>query len=497
MLDLLGDYIPYFRELNSTQLKLVEKITKQYSCKSGDIVYLQGEYCQNWIIVSSGKFISKKRVNDTITEENIILEGESFDFVPTIEHSVTESSLEALTESSVLVIDILGLKKLAKRNPILISLIKTQLADQEANLWENSLMRQKNLKQNYIFRKSFFWSLLKISPLTIMTIILSLFVNNFVTNSNKGYWVLALLGSSFIVTILYYLNSLLCYIELNKELIIKRQISLKKISSVNNSIPMDKVLGVKVTFKNRALKILNIGEITVDSPMDNLALNGIYNPKAVVNEIDSFRFNNVSVDKAIELSSFKYLFSKQNGLFYIENQLENDDISIFSFRKSIVIFLLKAMPPFIVFLLSSIGLHFIFNDIRIFYINIPTVLLIFWHYRDWSNDRYAFEGDKVIDIEKTPLWGKESRIVADINSIQGIKKEQKNFFEILFNFGNIEVDIMGSKIVYPSINNPDKVIDNLYLVKKYYLSKKESLDKMQRQEEFLNYTKYYQELTKQ
>lgn len=131
-----------------------------------------------------------------------------------------------------------------------------------------------------------------------------------------------------------------------------------------------------------------------------------------------------------------------------------------------------------------------------FIINIPTTFMLLWHFIDWINDRYAFEGDKIIDIEKKPFLGKEKRIEADIKSIQSIKKEQKNIFEILFNFGNIEIVTFGGKITYPSINNPDKVIDNLYLVKKYFYSKEETKNKLQRQEEFLNYTKYYQELTK-
>ena len=138
-----------------------------------------------------------------------------------------------------------------------------------------------------------------------------------------------------------------------------------------------------------------------------------------------------------------------------------------------------------------------FLDLKVLFLLTPIFFIIWWLIVDWLNDKYAFEGDKIIDIEKKkPLFGKEVRIEADLVSIQSVKKIQKNIFEILFNFGNIEITILGGKIIYPSINNPDKVIDNLYLVKKYYFSKEENRSRVLRQEEFLNYTEYYQELAK-
>ncbi|OQY39514.1 MAG: hypothetical protein B6229_03575 [Spirochaetaceae bacterium 4572_7] len=138
----------------------------------------------------------------------------------------------------------------------------------------------------------------------------------------------------------------------------------------------------------------------------------------------------------------------------------------------------------------------VLHNWKYFLFNIFSLSYFLWHLGDWLNDRYAFEGAKVVDIEKKPLWGKERRIEADLVSVQSIRKEQKNFIELLFNYGTIEIETLGGKIIYPFIHNPDRVIENLYLVKQYYYSMQESRNKIERQEEFLNYTKYYQELSK-
>ncbi len=498
MVNLRRDFIPFFRELSDKQLQHIEQISKVYSCKNGDIVYLQGEFCQNWIIVNSGSFMTRTKDEDVLIDESIILEGQSFDFESTIHNSVTTKSLEAIGESSILVIDILGLKKMAKKNPVILSLIKLQLTDSETHVWNDSILKVDKItkKLHFKIKRSFMWSVIKVVP-PILALGIVLFVLTIMfKNLNNSLLSVIYLVFSLLSLLIYYLNSKLTYIELNREVAVRKEFSVLKFAKKNVSIPLDKIQSTKISYKNRIYRILKIGEITMASLEESLILEGIYNPGKSIDDINKYKFSRVNIDKAIELSSFKYLFSKKNGLFYLESQLERDENSMFSFRKSIIYFLVRGLPPFVVFTASSILLYKLFNNTNVLFMNIPSAGILLWYFIDWINDKYAFEGDKVIDIEKKPLFGKEKRIEADITSIQSIKKEQKNIFEILLNYGNIEIVTFGGKIIYPSINNPDKVIDNLYLVKKYYYSKLESQNKLERQEEFLNYTKYYQELTK-
>lgn len=489
MLNLNGDSIPYFRELNKTQLTKIESISKLYTCKNGDVIFLQGELCQSWIIVNEGSLLCRKRVDETVVEEEIILSGDSYDFESTIKNNVTSKSLEAIEDCSILVVDILGLKKIAQKNPIIISLIKIQLSDKYESIWEDNILKKEKKVPgyNYIIKKCWLWTFIRVFPITLITIG-SLFFLPFL----KVYFILV----CALAHLLYFLNSRLSYLEINKEIAFKREFHLIKISSASQSIPLEKIEGSGIIYTNKLYKLFKLGELTIRSTTVNLTLSGVHNPERVIKEIDNFKFNKINIDKAIEVSTFKNLYCKKNNLFYIESSLEYDQFSIFTFRKSFIYFLVRTLPAFFIFLITSIGLYYLFDIVQIFLLNIPTVLLSIWHFWDWINDKYAFEGDKVIDIEKRPFWGKEQRIVADIFSVQSIYKEQKHLFQILFNYGDIKILTLGGEILYPSINNPNKVINNLYLVKKYYHSRKENLEKQERQEEFLNYTKYYQELSR-
>ncbi|MGL1893773.1 MAG: cyclic nucleotide-binding domain-containing protein [Spirochaetaceae bacterium] len=498
MLDLKGSYTPYFRELDDSQIKEIEKISTTYQCQSGDIIYLQGEYCQNWVIINSGNFMTRETVDGVVIEEKILLEGQSFDFESTIKNSITSRSLEALGDSSIVVISTLGLKKISKKNPIISSLIKSSLGEYKS-IWENYISKSKSRIESvsYRIKKSLLSVLISSIPLLLMFSLIDFVIFMVFLNGLNFVFFVSLIIIGVFIFLITLVNSRLTFIELNREQIVKREFSVKKISSQYDSIPIEKIQSTSVLYNNRFFRLFRIGEVVIESPTNKISIDGVFRPESVISDISDYTKFTVFIDKAIELASFKLLFSKDKGLFYIESNLERDENSIFTFRKSIVYLLARSLPPFLIFLFSSIGLYVLFQEPRIFYINIPTLILLLWNYRDWGNDKYSFEGDKIIDIEKKPLWGKEIRIEADITSVMSIKKEQKHFLQLLFNYGDIEVDTFGGKIVYPSIYNPDKVIDNLYVVKKYFYSKKENREKIQRQEEFINFTKYYQELTKE
>lgn len=496
MVDLNRTFFHYFRELSEKQLSMVEKICRVYECNNGDMVYLQGEFCQNWIIVNSGSFLSRSKTDENI-EEKILLEGESFNFMSILRNSVTTESLEAVGKSSILVVDILGLKDLAKKKPEIVSLIKLQLESDEALAWEETLFKSSKTGQKRVVkvRRGFLWSLIKALPIALFSgVLTAILLVKFPGNRLiiGGYISLQLL--IYTVHYIYYCFTI---IVLSSDTISRKEFSFKGLVMKTSSMPLEKIDRTKIDYVTRLYKILQLGTLTIESGTEKISLDGVFRPEIFVEKINKSRENIVDVDKAIELSSFKYLYCKKNGLFCLENHFENRDAAMFTFRKSIIYFLVRALPPFILFLFSSIILYYLLRSLMVFLINIPSFCVILWFFTDWINDRYAFEGNKVIDIEKKPLFGKEKRIEAEISSVLSIKKVQKNIIQVIFNYGDIEISTMGGNIIYPSINNPDKVIDSLYLVKKYYYSKEESKKKIDRQDEFINYTKYSQELNRQ
>lgn len=488
MIDLHKDSIPYFRELNCTQLSFIEDISTIYNCKNGDLLLLQGEFCQNWVIIYRGSLLNRKRDGDIVVDEKILLPGDSFDFESIINSSITSSSLEAIEDCSVLVIDILGLKKLAQKYPIPISLIQMQFNEKDSAIWKKYIFNseKKISPLKYKIKKSIILLLIKTLPITVLFLFIFYFVPKFIL-------VLITFWVTFII--LFYVKNSLTYIEINREMVVKKEFFVRRISSINLSVPLE-IIGVgEIVYKSKLYKLMDIGDIYLNSEEGNIEIEGVYRPQYILDKVKKYKCYRTNINKAIELSSFKYLYSRQNGLFSMDSQLESDKNSIFAFKKNIFYFLIRGIPPFFIFLITSIGLYLFFRDLLVFLLNIPSIFILTWYLWDWLNDRYVLEGDKIIDIIKRPFWGKEHRTEADIMSIRSIKKEQRHILQILFNYGDIKVRTLEGEITYPSINNPDKVIDNLYLVKKYYYSKQDNRDKLLGQKEFLNYTKYYQELS--
>lgn len=488
--------LQYFSELNRPQVQKIQSISSVYNCKNGDNVYLQGEFCQNWIIILEGSFVTRKKDGEKILNENILLEGDSFDFHSIMMNSITSSSLESVGDSKLLVVDILGLRRLYKKAPFLISLIREVFTEEEKHAFDISLNNKGDYVRykSYKIRTSIYMLFINQFIFFIGTILLGLLIKSKFDLKNVYYFA----GGLFWLCILIsrYLIKSLTFVEITSDLVSKKSFNILKGSNIHISSPLDKVVGTKILFRSRLYKLLNIGDLIMDTATGDISISGVFNPGRNLIFIENFRINRNAVNSAIDLSSFKNLYCKKNDLFFIESQMEEKGSGNFKFRKSFTVFLFKTFPPMLIFIIISISGYIVFKVPYLLVINLITIVYTLWQLQDWINDKYAFEGSKVIDIEKKPLWGKEKRIEADITSVQSIKKVQKNFIEYLLNYGSIEIETLGENITYPYIHNPDKVIENLYLVKAYYYSKRKSQEKLERQEEFLNYSRYLQELSK-
>lgn len=487
MVDLQKQYIPYFRDLNRTQLDKIRSVTNLYTCRAGDIITLQGEFCQSWIIVYEGSFREKKKGGDNTFSESILLEGDSFDFNSIFKESITTKSLEAIEESSILVLDIIGLRNLAKRRPDILSLIKLSFGEEESNNWELGVMKGDYHKKRdfYRFKCSILYNLLIGLLFLPIPIIVGIFFNKWLLLTSI-LWITGIIVS--------YVHNRMVYIDVNSDFITKSEFRVRKGALINNTIPVDKIDSITVTFKNILFKWCRIGSITVKSSFEELELSGLFKPELIRVTIDMVRNSRISIDNAVEVVSFKQLYCKKEGKFTLPTPLESDINASFQFKKSIVYFFVRVLPPLIIFGVFSSMLFYLFKSYVLFLLNVPSIFITIWHFWDWSNDKYAFEGNRVIDIERRPFWGKEVRLEVDINSIEGIKKDQKHFLQVLFNYGDIELLSMGNRVVYPSISRPDKVIKHLYLFKKYYQYKIEFKQKLDRQEEFFDNSIFYQEL---
>ncbi|GAB4522790.1 MAG: hypothetical protein Fur0018_05000 [Anaerolineales bacterium] len=133
-----------------------------------------------------------------------------------------------------------------------------------------------------------------------------------------------------------------------------------------------------------------------------------------------------------------------------------------TYRKHWLILLYKTWVPGLlilaVFTISIIGW---FNLIA----GLLTIigLSVWWGYQyvDWRNDIYQVTADKLYDVERRPL-GSEHRKEAPLENVLSIKVDRHGFTRILFNFGNVVIDVSGSKFTFNNIFNPAQAQQDIF-----------------------------------
>ncbi|MCE5259815.1 MAG: cyclic nucleotide-binding domain-containing protein [Chloroflexi bacterium] len=82
----------------------------------------------------------------------------------------------------------------------------------------------------------------------------------------------------------------------------------------------------------------------------------------------------------------------------------------------------------------------------------------FWRINDWANDLYIVTDDRIIDIERHPLFLSESRREASLGVIQNVAFKQGNLIAKVFNYGDVVVQTAGpGTFTFMHVPNPRNV----------------------------------------
>ena len=79
-----------------------------------------------------------------------------------------------------------------------------------------------------------------------------------------------------------------------------------------------------------------------------------------------------------------------------------------------------------------------------------------YHYLDWNNDIYQLTADQIVDIERKPL-GEEQKKSAPLDSILSIEHAREGIIELIFNFGDVVINVGQTKFIFRGVYNPDRV----------------------------------------
>lgn len=96
-------------------------------------------------------------------------------------------------------------------------------------------------------------------------------------------------------------------------------------------------------------------------------------------------------------------------------------------------------------------------------VTLATLGWILWAVSDWWNDTYTVTEDRIIDIEKLPLFLSEQRREAQLSDIQDIRLEMNSPIKVMLNFGNIIVQTAAGEgaFTFDHVPNPRHVKEEI------------------------------------
>lgn len=88
---------------------------------------------------------------------------------------------------------------------------------------------------------------------------------------------------------------------------------------------------------------------------------------------------------------------------------------------------------------------------------------LWWEANDWGNDLYIVTNERIIDIDRKPLWTKSQRREASLGMIQNVRYEQPTFIATLLNYGNVIVPTAGEgPFTFERVANPRGVQNEIF-----------------------------------
>jgi hypothetical protein len=130
------------------------------------------------------------------------------------------------------------------------------------------------------------------------------------------------------------------------------------------------------------------------------------------------------------------------------------------------------MPSLVQLVLFGLTLYLILSKVLGVGISLPisglpgVTLWVLWfvggslwwlyQYVDWSNDIYQLTPEQIIDIERRPL-GTEDKKTASLDSILSLEHTRNGVIQLLFNYGNVTINVGEAKFLFRGVYNPDQV----------------------------------------
>jgi len=128
-------------------------------------------------------------------------------------------------------------------------------------------------------------------------------------------------------------------------------------------------------------------------------------------------------------------------------------------------------------------------------LTVIAVVWLWWEVNDWANDLYVIADDRIIDIEKRPLFFAEERREASLGMIQNVSLEMPHLFAALLNYGDVIVTTAGSgEFTFHKVANPRQVQQEIFARMEAFRQRQRDRESARRRDELAEWLTVYDEL---
>jgi len=184
---------------------------------------------------------------------------------------------------------------------------------------------------------------------------------------------------------------------------------------------------------------------------------------------------------------------------FLKVRYERD--GIITYRKHWLVLIGKTWLPSLAFLLLAVVSLYLLNrylfheglgisglTMAFFLALLFTAVILWWgyHYLDWNNDIYQLSPDQIIDIERKPL-GEELKKTAPLDSILSLEHVREGIIRLIFNYGDVVVNVGQTKFIFRGVYNPDRVHQDVADFIEARLRKKQEIEAERERQRMLDW----------
>lgn len=168
---------------------------------------------------------------------------------------------------------------------------------------------------------------------------------------------------------------------------------------------------------------------------------------------------------------------------------------VITYRRHWLILMEKAWLPLIITVLLFAGLFALIYFRQLAPLTIVIWLLLFgiisvwlaYHYVDWINDIYRLTPTQIMDLERKPL-GREQKKTANLDSPDfRVEHIRKNLIGIVFNFGNVIVNVGQTEFTFDGVYNPDQVHQDVTDYREALIRRKRAAEQARERERMIDW----------